>query len=138
MLVRQSRKELEWCQRLARFAASAKQIKPFCQAELVSEAALYRWRTKLAGTVDATPAAGFIDVGVMAATPEAQSMRQLASVGVALAVRLDLGHGMKNDGRARRVCRPLINQPMGDPVLAAHREDGPQTQAPGRGQLAHG
>ena len=72
MLLRQSRKELEWRQRLVRFAASDKQIKLFCQAELVSEAAFYCWLTKLAGTVDATPAAGFIDVGVMAAAPEAQ------------------------------------------------------------------
>ena len=38
MLVKQSRKELEWRQRLARLAASGKQVKLFCQAELVSEA----------------------------------------------------------------------------------------------------
>ena len=48
MVVKQSRKELEWRQRLARFATSAQQIKPFCQTELVSEATFYRWRKKLA------------------------------------------------------------------------------------------
>ena len=35
MLVKQSRKELEWRQRLARLAASGEQVKLFCQAELV-------------------------------------------------------------------------------------------------------
>lgn len=94
MPVKQTRKDLEWRQRMARFAASGEQIKPFCQAELVSEAAFYRWRTKLAGTVDATPAAGFIDVGVMAAAPEAQAVPKPAAVGAALEIRLDLGHGM--------------------------------------------
>ena len=94
MLVKQSRKELEWRQRLARLAASGEQAKLFCQAELVSEASLYRWRAKLAGAVDATPAAGFIDVGVMTAAPEAQAVPKPASVGGALEVRLDLGHGM--------------------------------------------
>nr|WP_180279285.1 hypothetical protein [Massilia psychrophila] len=48
----------------------------------------------MAGTVDATPAAGFIDVGVMTAAPEAPAVPKPASVGGALEVRLDLGHGM--------------------------------------------
>ena len=43
-----------------------------------------------------------------------------------------------DDARARRVGRPLIDQPVGDSFPAAHREDGPETQAPGRRQLADG
>lgn len=43
-----------------------------------------------------------------------------------------------DDGRARRVSRPFDDQPMGDPLLADDRENGPQTQAPDRQQLAHG
>jgi len=94
MPVKQTRKGLEWRQRMARFAASGEQIKLFCQAELVSEAAFYRWRSKLAGTGETTPEADFIDVGVMAAAPEAQALPQPAAVGAALEVRLDLGHGL--------------------------------------------
>jgi len=45
---KQSRKEVEWRERLARFAASGQQIKSFCQAESVSEAVFYRWRKQLA------------------------------------------------------------------------------------------
>ena len=94
MLVKQTRKELEWRQRMARFAASGEQIKLFCQAELISEAAFYRWRTKLAGAVDAPSTTGFIDAGVMATAPATQTVPQPAPVGAALEVRLDLGHGM--------------------------------------------
>jgi len=79
---------------MARFAVSGKQVKLFCQTEQISEAAFYRWRAKLAGAVDAPSAAGFIDVGVMVAAPEAQAMPQVAPIGAALEVRLDLGHGM--------------------------------------------
>ena len=43
-----------------------------------------------------------------------------------------------DDGRARRVGRPFVDQPLGDSFPAAHREDGPETQAPGRRQLAYG
>lgn len=94
MVVKQSRKEVEWRQRLARFAASSEQIKPFCQAELVSEATFYRWRKQLAESGDAMPS-GFIDVGVMP-PPAAQSATQceLTGAGAALEVRLDLGHGL--------------------------------------------
>lgn len=95
MVVKQSRKEVEWRQRLARFAASSQQVKPFCQAELVTEATFYRWRKQLAESGDATPASEFIDVGVMP-PPATQSAtpRELPCAGAALEVRLDLGHGM--------------------------------------------
>jgi putative transposase len=36
-------------------------------------------------------------------------------------------------GRARRVGRPFVDQPLGGSFPAAYREDGPETQAPGRG-----
>jgi transposase-like protein len=94
MVVKQSRKEVEWRQRLARFAACSQPIKPFCKAELVSEATFYRWRKQLAETGDATPAVGFVDVGVMSSAPEAQSMTQDQLASAALEVRLDLGHGV--------------------------------------------
>lgn len=90
-MVKQSRKEVEWRQRLARYAANGRDIKQFCLAESVSEATFYRWRKQLAATNDAVPAAGFIDVGVM---PPAPSMTQCDSGSVALEVRLDLGHGL--------------------------------------------
>jgi transposase-like protein len=94
MVVKQSRKEVEWRQRLARFAASGQQIKPFCQVELVSEATFYRWRKQLAETGDATPAAGFIDVGVLPPVSEVQSTTRCESASAALEIRLDLGHGL--------------------------------------------
>jgi transposase-like protein len=94
MVVKQSRKEVEWRQRLARFAACGQPIKPFCKAELVSEATFYRWRKQLAETGGATPAVGFVDVGVMSSAPEAQSMTQDQLASAALEVRLDLGHGV--------------------------------------------
>jgi transposase-like protein len=94
MVVKQSRKEVEWRQRLARFAACGQPIKPFCKAELVSDATFYRWRKQLAETGDATPAVGFVDVGVMSSAPEAQSMTQDQLASAALEVRLDLGHGV--------------------------------------------
>ena len=94
MLVKQTRKELEWRQRMTRFAASGEQIKLFCQAEQISEAAFYRWRTKLAAIADAPSATCFIDAGVMPAAPAVQAAAQSAPVGAALEVRLDFGHGM--------------------------------------------
>lgn len=94
MLVKQSRKEVEWLQRLARFAANGQQIKLFCQAESVSEATFYRWRKQLAKTSGAAPAAGFIDVGMMPPAPAVPSMTQCESAGATLEVRLDLGHGL--------------------------------------------
>ena len=90
MIVKQSDKEVEWRQRLARFASSGQQIKSFCQAESVSTATFYRWRRQLAEVGDATPAVGFIDVGAMPLASETQSMMQCA----ALEVRLDLGQGL--------------------------------------------
>ncbi|WP_155524408.1 IS66 family insertion sequence element accessory protein TnpA [Burkholderia sp. PAMC 28687] len=94
MVVKQSRKEVEWRQRLARFATCGQQIKSFCKAELVSEATFYRWRKQLAERGDATPAVGFVDVGVMSSTPEAQSMTQDQLASAALEVRLELGDGV--------------------------------------------
>ncbi|WP_420715431.1 IS66 family insertion sequence element accessory protein TnpA [Cupriavidus sp. D39] len=55
MLVKQSNKEVEWRQRLARFASSGQQIKSFCQAESVSTATFCRWRRQLAEVGGATP-----------------------------------------------------------------------------------
>lgn len=94
MVVKQSRKEVEWRQRLARFAANGQQIKLFCQAESVSEATFYRWRKQLAETAGATADAGFIDVGVMPPASAVPSMTQCESAGAALEIRLDLGHGL--------------------------------------------
>ncbi len=91
---KQSRKEVEWRQRLARFAASGQLIKSFCQEESVSEAVFYRWRKQLAAVDVAAPAAGFIDAGVMPPAPPMPSMTQCESVGATLEVRLDLGHGL--------------------------------------------
>ena len=91
---KQSRKEVEWRQRLARFATSGQQIKSFCQSESVSEAVFYRWRKQLAATGGAAVEAGFIDVGVMPPAPAVASMTQCESVGATLEVRLDLGHGL--------------------------------------------
>ena len=94
MVAKQSRKEVEWGQRLARFAASDQQIGAFCQAESVSEATFYRWRKRLAEAGGAAPAAGFIDVGVMPPAPAVPSMTQCESASAMLEVRLDLGHGL--------------------------------------------
>lgn len=89
-----SGKEVEWRQRLARFAAGSQQIKQFCQAESVSEATFYRWRKQLAEAGGAAPAAGFIDVGVIPPAPAVSSMAQCESASATLEVRLDLGHGL--------------------------------------------
>ena len=94
MGVKQSRKEVEWRQRLARFATSGQQIKSFCQAESVSEAVFYRWRKQLTAVGGVAPAAGFIDAGVMPPAPPVPSMTHCESVGATLEVRLDLGHGL--------------------------------------------
>ena len=91
---KQSRKEVEWRQRLARFATSGQQIKSFCQAESVSQAVFYRWRKQLAAVDGVEPAAGFIDVGVMSPAPSVSSMTPCESAGATLEVRLDLGHGL--------------------------------------------
>ena len=94
MVAKQSRKEVEWRQRLARFATSGQQVKFFCQAESVSEAVFYRWRKQLATVGGVAPAAGFIDAGVMPPAAPVPSMTQCESVGATLEVRLDLGHGL--------------------------------------------
>lgn len=94
MVAKQSRKEMEWRQRLARFAANGQVVKSFCQAESVSEATFYRWRKLLAEPGGTARAAGFIDVGVMPPAPAAPAMTQCASAGAILEVRLDLGHGL--------------------------------------------
>jgi hypothetical protein len=94
MVAKQSGKEVEWRQRLTRFAASDQQIKAFCQAEAVSEATFYRWRKQLAERGGVMPAAGFIDVGVIPPAPAAASMPGSASAGATLEVRLDLGDGL--------------------------------------------
>ncbi len=94
MVAEQSRKEVEWRQRLARFAAKGQEVKAFCQAESVSEATFYRWRKQLTGTGGAAPAGGFIDVGVVSPVAAVASMTQCEPAGAALEVRLDLGHGL--------------------------------------------
>ena len=93
---KKSRKEVEWEQRLARFAACGQQIKLFCQTESVSEATFYRWRKQLAmaNTGGVAPAAGFINVGVLPPARKAPTMTQDEPPGAALEVRLDLGHGL--------------------------------------------
>ena len=44
MVAKQSRKEVEWRQRLTRFAANGQEVKAFCLSESVSEATFHRWR----------------------------------------------------------------------------------------------
>lgn len=95
MVAKQSRKEVQWRQRLARFAANGQEVKAFCRTESVSEATFYRWRKQLAAVDDVAPAAaGFIYVGVMQPTPAVPAMTQCESAGATLEVRLDLGHGL--------------------------------------------
>ena len=94
MMVKQTRKEVEWRQRLARFAASDQQIKSFCKAESVSEATFFRWRKLLAEAGGTASAASFIDVGVMPSAPAVSSMAQCELASATLEVRLDLGHGL--------------------------------------------
>jgi transposase-like protein len=87
MAVKQSSKEMEWRQRLARFAASGQRINEFCRSESVSQATFHRWRKQLANPADKASGAGFIDVGTMA--PQSMSAQ-----GAALEVRLELGGGL--------------------------------------------
>jgi hypothetical protein len=42
-----------------------------------------------------------------------------------------------HSGRAQRIGRPFVDQPLGGSFPAAYREDGAETQAPDRRQLAH-
>ena len=90
-----SRRETEWRERLARFAARAVQVKQFCQWESVSAASFYRWRKLLDhdGTADA---GRFIDVGALAPTQTAQTPPGMPGRmdAAELEVRLDLGHGL--------------------------------------------
>ncbi len=94
MVTKQLRKEAEWRQRLARFAASGQQVKSFCQSESVSEAVFYRWRKQLAAADGVAPAAGFIDAGTMASAAAVPTLAQCEPAGATLEVRLDLGHGL--------------------------------------------
>ncbi|TAL89565.1 MAG: hypothetical protein EPN46_09210 [Candidimonas sp.] len=88
-------KKVEWQHRLARFAASGQPIKVFCQAERVSQAAFYRWRTYLVETGSAPEAtAGFIDAGAWPAAREAPPMALIEPAKATLDVRLDFGHGL--------------------------------------------
>ena len=91
---KKSRKEVEWEQRLARFAVCGQQIKLFCQAESISKATFYRWRKQLADTGAAAPTAGFINAGILPPARKAPAMTQDEPPGAALEVRLDLGHGL--------------------------------------------
>ena len=91
---RQSRNEVEWRERLARFAASAQTVKQFCKAESISAWSFYRWRKQLTRPAGAALPAGFIDVGAMPATPAARPKAQAAAPATGVEVRLDLGHGL--------------------------------------------
>ena len=91
-VTKQSSKEEQWQQRLARFAASGQRVRQFCQAEAVSAASFYRWSKLLAKVARTAPAAGFIDVGPMALTPRTAVKAGPASA--PLEVRLELGHGL--------------------------------------------
>lgn len=90
---KRSRKEIEWRQRLARFAACGQGVKLFCQAESVSQATFHRWRKQLAEEHAPTPVVGFIDVGLLA-SPDSAPATRAGQEGAALEVRLDLGHGL--------------------------------------------
>jgi hypothetical protein len=94
--VKQSRKEIEWRQRLARFAAGGQQINAFCQDEAVSEASFHRWRKLLRVTAGLPAPAVFLDAGMMAVpSPAAQQMMHDApGSSTALDVRLELGGGL--------------------------------------------
>jgi hypothetical protein len=92
---KKSRKEMEWQQRLARFAASGQPVKAFCEAEWVSEATFYRWRQRLGETGDAVaPATSFIDVGVLPLAAQSAPATHGEPADTALEIRLDLGHGL--------------------------------------------
>lgn len=88
---KQARNEVEWRERMARFAASGQTVKQFCQAESISEWTFYRWRRQLTASADAAPPAGFIDVG---AVPAARPKAQAAACTAGIEVRLELGHGL--------------------------------------------
>jgi len=96
--VKPSRKEVEWRERLARFACGAQQIKAFCQGEAVSEASFHRWRKVLRGTAPPSPA-GFLDAGMleMPASPAPCQQEMLSDTPdgrTTLDVRLELGGGL--------------------------------------------
>ena len=91
---KRSRKEIEWRQRLARFATYGQGVELFCQAESVSAATFHRWRKQLAERDSPTHGVGFIDVGLLAAAPAPPAPARDDQVGTALEVRLDLGHGL--------------------------------------------
>lgn len=84
-------KEVEWRERLARFAASGQTAKQFSQQEGVSRASLCRWRGLLGQEATARPDGRFIEVDVGSATGAPNAMQTQA---VGLEVRLELGHGL--------------------------------------------
>ncbi len=68
----QNRKVQEWQQRLVRFDNSRRSVHAFCQQEGVSPQSFYLWRSRLAQSAAAAPAAGpaadaFLPVRVLAA-----------------------------------------------------------------------
>lgn len=87
------RKQMQWRQRLARFAACGLPVKEFCQSEAISTASFYRWQKELELSGDAGPmAAGFIDAGALRVERKAVPLNEDAGAG--LEIRLELGHGL--------------------------------------------
>lgn len=90
-----ARKQMQWRQRLARFAQCGLPVKEFCQTESISTASFYRWQTEL-GMPDgaASVPAGFIDAGALRSAREAHQQLGEHTTAPALEIRLELGHGL--------------------------------------------
>jgi hypothetical protein len=90
-----ARKQMQWRQRLARFAENGLPVKEFCQAESISTASFYRWQKEL-GMAESIPPVppGFIDAGALRAERKAGQPRDEPSGAAALDIRLELGHGL--------------------------------------------
>jgi hypothetical protein len=98
-----ARHELEWRDRLARYAASGRTVAAFCRSESVSTPTFYQWRARLAkpavasDRVHGAVPGGFIDLEALGAGATRAAVREpeLASGYAArLEIKLDLGGGI--------------------------------------------
>jgi hypothetical protein len=98
-----ARRESEWRDRLARYAASGRTVAAFCRSESVSTPTFYQWRTRLAkravarNRAEGTRPAGFIDLSAVAGGGPTPSVRQ-PELGLGqpqrFEIKLDLGGGV--------------------------------------------
>jgi putative transposase len=98
-----ARRESEWRDRLARYAASGRTVAAFCRSESVSTPTFYQWRTRLAkpavatNRVDGALPGGFIDVSAVGGGGTSLFVRE-PELGLGYAQRLeikfDLGGGV--------------------------------------------